>query len=775
MTDSSAARIPQFAVPGFARPVLTRSTVSVTRAVVDRSASLLRSAVSVIVALILACAVVLAMVNPHVAASPVPALVSNLAAAGFTFGVLLRVILVPTRRLAWLAFGASLAMSGAAPHWLTHSTGALSASTLFGVFMVGAFVTLMTGLFLLGRSIGMSMGGWIDGMLAGAGLGSMATLLVTFVHGPTQSMSQERLFSIVAITSQCLIIGGAIAITASNGWRLQPVWLAILGTQVVGVGMHSVLLDMLRLPGPQEQALGEFIWFIESAGLLIAAWSADPEARAGTTRRLAAWSAAAMPLIGLVSTAAVLSVLVFTTVPGPAIVPAVVASLLATMRILQAIRGAETSRELRTLATTDELTGLANRRQLYLRADDLLTRRSGGSHTLLLLDLNAFKEVNDSLGHPVGDALLVRLGARLSSALPDDALLARLGGDEFAILLPDAGAKAAEGAAEDVRAALRAPFSVQGVRLQIGVSIGSARFPEDGRTAIELLSRADVAMYTAKRSGKFFQHYAPELESDTLDRLELLADLETALSDGQFECLYQPKMDLETGKIVSAEALVRWRHPERGLLTPAAFLDLVEQTGALPALTGVVLDQALAAAAQWHRYGYDLTVAINVGAADLLDVRLASRVLERLAFNRLPLDAVIIEVTENAFIDAAPSERMVHELRAAGIRIAIDDYGAGYSSLARLRSLHADELKLDRSLVAAMTGDPDAAAVVRSSVQLAHSLHMKLVAEGVEDLETLDLLTDFGCDEAQGYYIAKPLAADEVLTWLNDRSEVLVA
>jgi diguanylate cyclase (GGDEF)-like protein len=688
-------------------------------------------------------------------------------------------MLVRTNRLAWAVIAVSLSTSTFGLMHLRHVTsrGPLQTPTV-AVTLFGSIALLVLGLFILGRSIGMTRGGWLDGMLAGAGLGSLATLLSTVLElgpGSHSSSTSQTMFSIVGATGQCLVIGGALAIAAAAGWHRHNVWVAIVAAHVLGVIAQGVLANFANMSTATDASLARLVWVVDAIGVAVAAWAAEPNRRAARHYRRPILPGAVMPAVGLISTAGVLSVLVVTPLPRVGIVPAVVASLMATMRILQAIHGAEASRQLQVLATTDELTGLANRRQLYVVAEELLSARADAMHVLLLLDLNAFKEVNDSLGHPVGDALLVHLGTRLSAALPQDAVLARLGGDEFAILLPNAGHAAAEAAAQDVRAALRAPFSVQGVRLQISASVGSARYPFDGSTAIELLSKADVAMYTAKRAGRFFQQYTPDLETDTLERLELLADLEGALNNGEFECRYQPKMDLASGRIVSAEALVRWRHPTRGLLSPAVFLELVEQTGALPAMTKVVLDQALSTAASWRYHGYDLTVAVNVGATDLLDENLVDGLLARLDSLGLPRDAVIVEVTEGAFIDADPSERVVHRLRAHGIQVAIDDYGAGYSSLSRLRSLHADELKLDRSLVASMAQDPGAAAVVSSTVQLAHALHMRLVAEGVEDEQTLDLLARLGCDEVQGYFIAEPQTAVDLLVWLDARSEVLVA
>jgi len=774
---------------GMARPAAlqrnspSRSTIRRQLTVSDAAAPVHRAMPGLLVALITAAAATLLafVASPELAALDVAPDVAVGIGGMLALTIALRLILIKTVRGAWLCVlfavvGSSqilLYITPADPFTLheipTNITIAVSVS----------FIVSMAGIYLLGRSVGMTLGNWLDGLLAGAGLASLITLAALLNGPPVTAKNGVALFQAQSITAQCLLIGSMLALAAAVGWRRQSVWILLITSQSFGVLLHSLApylqTHFPMVTGDQFAAFGRFIWFVDLVGAALAAWVSDPHAETKPNARRAALSAAILPLVGLIATAAVLMTHVFVRLEGAALFPAVAASTLATLRISQAIRGAEAFRHLSTIAITDELTGLANRRQLYHAIEEVLAKDSGSSHALMLLDLNAFKEVNDSLGHPVGDALLVRLGARLSGALPDSALLARLGGDEFAVLLPNSGPSAPASAAQDIRQALRAPFSIQGVRLQVGCSIGSARYPIDGKNAVELLSRADIAMYHAKRSGKTFQQYLPELESDTLDRLELLADLDAALTSGQFECVFQPKMEVGTGRIVSAEALVRWRHPERGLLSPATFLELVEQTGTLPALTSVVLDHAITAAAAWHKEGFDISVAVNVGSGDLLDDQLVDGLLDRLARHGLPPHVCIVEVTEGAFIDADPSERVVRRLALAGVPVAIDDYGAGYSSLSRLRALQANQLKLDRSLISAMTDDPGAAAVVRSSIQLAHALHMRLVAEGVEDVSTLQMLSDLGCDEVQGYLIARPMAAPALMEWLLERAKIMVA
>jgi diguanylate cyclase (GGDEF)-like protein len=453
----------------------------------------------------------------------------------------------------------------------------------------------------------------------------------------------------------------------------------------------------------------------------------------------------------------------------------VAAAWLAIACVVAAIaRTAVTFREVRAFneveqqARTDELTGLANRRALLQQGERVLavaTARRPAA--LLLLDLDGFKEVNDSLGHHAGDQLLRQIGPRLQPALHPGDVLARLGGDEFAVLIPEAGLDEAQGQAERLRELVLAPFTVEGVRLHVGVSIGVATAPVPAATVIELLRCADVAMYAAKAGREGVHVYVPDPQGGTGDRLRTMEELRTALETDELEVYLQPQVDLADGRVVGVEALVRWNHPTRGLLSPAQLLPAAEQARLLRPLTDTVLELALTAAARWWPERA-VPVSVNLSAANVTDLDLPGKVSLSLARHGLPAEALTLELVEDTLMaDPERGRQVLGELRRRGIRTSIDDYGTGYSSLAYLRHLPADELKLDRSLTADVGADHRAAAIVEHTVALAHALGLRLVAEGVEDDATAAVLARLGCDIAQGYAIARPMPVADFLQWLD--------
>ncbi|WP_164704348.1 EAL domain-containing protein [Blastococcus litoris] len=433
-----------------------------------------------------------------------------------------------------------------------------------------------------------------------------------------------------------------------------------------------------------------------------------------------------------------------------------------------ALRAVEKLRleQLATEAHHDPLTGLANRRR-FIEQVEATVYGSQADCAVLMIDLDRFKEINDSFGHSVGDDLLCLVGPRLERALEPGDLLARMGGDEFAVLLPGADAARAEEVAGRLIAALRDAFVLDGMPLHVDASIGVALCPEHGRDRSLLLARADTAMYAAKRGRNGYEIWAPDGSTASRDRLETLEQLRTALDTDQLDVHYQPKLDLRTGGVIGVEALVRWNHPERGLLYPDVFLPLAEQAGLMRRLALRVLERSLRDVRDWRAAGLDLTVAVNLSVSNLQDVALPEQVEMLLDSFDVPADALILEITEDVLMaDAARSQQVMAGLRRLGVRLSIDDYGTGYSSLSYLRALPVDELKLDRSFVSNLTSDERAAAIVRSTLQLSTDLGMTMVVEGVEDAATLAALRAWGCDYAQGYHIARPMPAERFLAWL---------
>ncbi len=442
-----------------------------------------------------------------------------------------------------------------------------------------------------------------------------------------------------------------------------------------------------------------------------------------------------------------------------------------------ALRSARLVQKLGYDATHDALTGLANRRGLYTDGQASLATAPDRRRALLLLDLDKFKEVNDSLGHQAGDQLLVEVGARLRGQLHGGELLARLGGDEFAILLEDAGLDEVSRVAEELRAKLAEPFTpltalsaLGSLTLHSTVSIGIARFPDDGPDLSSLLRKADIAMYKAKISGAGHHVYDDVDNADGAARLRTVDELQAAITERQMVLHYQPKVDLATGAVHSVEALVRWEHPRRGLLYPDAFIDLVEVSGMMRAMTRLVLETALDQAATWQGEGQPLTIAVNLSASSLVDDALPDEVFAMLDTRGVPPAILQLEITEDFLMaDRERARKILARLRGGGVEISIDDYGTGYSSLSYLRDLPVDELKLDKSFVFPMTDDARAAALVSSSIDLAHSLGMRMVAEGVETDRAYAELARLGCDQAQGYFISKPVPAAQLDHWLRSR------
>ncbi|MGY2064581.1 putative bifunctional diguanylate cyclase/phosphodiesterase [Blastococcus sp. SYSU DS0619] len=422
-------------------------------------------------------------------------------------------------------------------------------------------------------------------------------------------------------------------------------------------------------------------------------------------------------------------------------------------------------------ATHDELTALPNRAAALASGAQLLAARRGGERVAVaLLDLDRFKEVNDTLGHSYGDRLLAQVGPRLRPHVRDVDVVARLGGDEFLLLLPDVTPEGARTAAERVRAALGEPFLVDGLALDVDVSIGVA-VSADGPVDIgSLLRQADIAMYTAKERQSGVEVYDAAADGHDRGHLLLLSEFRRGLAEGQLVLHYQPQVSLHTGEVVAVEALVRWQHPERGLLLPGAFLPAVERTGLIEPLTDRVLDLALAQVRQWSERGLGVPVAVNLSARSVHRSDLPARVLSALAAHGVPAGMLRLELTESALVAGPTRARdVLTRLHAAGVSLSIDDFGTGYSSMGRVRNLPVSEVKIDRSFVAELATTADDAALVRSVVDLGHELGLTVVAEGVEDAVTASALVDLRCDVGQGYLFGAPVSAAEMTGWLAGR------
>jgi diguanylate cyclase (GGDEF)-like protein len=424
----------------------------------------------------------------------------------------------------------------------------------------------------------------------------------------------------------------------------------------------------------------------------------------------------------------------------------------------------------------DVLTGLPNRRTF---ADQLLDACGGfGAPTngaLLVMDLNGFKEVNDRLGHEAGDAVLVAFSERLRASLPPNAMPARLGGDEFATLLTwSKGGPVISGLISDLHRRLAEPLTVQGFPLSVGVSIGVARIPEDGRTADELFRAADIAMYRSKRMGTDVELYDVDNGALQTGRLGILSDLGNAIRNNELRVDYQPQLSMADGRVIAVEALVRWQHPVHGTIAPNDFIGLAEQTDLIGPITDTVLRQATAGLLMTGNR--EVRLAVNASVRNLQDPEFAQSTLRLLEANGFPPQRLELEVTEGALItNAERSRATIAELRSAGVCITVDGFGTGYASYQTLRALNVDRVKIDRDFILRILQDDADRAIVESVVALAHTLGLEVIAEGIESNDTWDMLAGLGCDAAQGFGIALPMSLTSLWSWMQQWERTVVA
>jgi diguanylate cyclase (GGDEF)-like protein len=436
--------------------------------------------------------------------------------------------------------------------------------------------------------------------------------------------------------------------------------------------------------------------------------------------------------------------------------------------------------QLEHAATHDSLTGLPNRLLLTDRLAQATAQseRYSRGFAVLVIDLDRFKSINDSLGHIAGDEMLTEVARRLRAVLRKADTLARLGGDEFVLVLNEiAAARDAESVASKLLASLAVPVVLSGIEVQISASIGISLFPQDGVDAESLLKHADAAMYHAKKNGRnAFQFFAPVMNVFARERLELESGLRRALAQSEFELHYQPKVDVGTGRIESAEALIRWRHPKRGLTAPSGFIPIAEETGLIVPIGEWVLREACRQARAWQTGGLrPLRIAVNLSPQQFKQKSLIATVKNALEAARLDPGYLELELTESAVMhDAESSIQVLRQLSTLGVRISVDDFGTGYSSLSYLRRLPLDKLKIDRSFIREVVASRDDAEIVRAIISLAHSLHLKVIAEGVETAEQLSFLRGLGCDQYQGFHCSPPVPVGEFERILSNTPAALV-
>jgi diguanylate cyclase (GGDEF)-like protein len=617
---------------------------------------------------------------------------------------------------------------------------------------------------LLRRGGALTRGAVLDGLLgavcAATALAVVFTPVLTHLDGDLAEVLVTGAYPvgdllIVSLIAGALAIGGMRG-TGAIGWIAAGLMIFCAADVTYGL---RVAADTYRI--------GTVLDLLWPLGMLVMAIGLGRPVRAAAPRERDSVAVLAAPLAATVAGTAVLLWATRADLPPITIALATASLVLAAARTLLSFRELQRLADARRQARTDDLTGLANRRALYEQAEERLGRAAPDArHALLLVDLDGFKEINDALGHHAGDELLFQVARSLGARHAPGDVLARLGGDEFALLvaLEDADAIAI---ARQVLDRVAEPRRIEGVRMQVRASIGVAEFPRDGDTLSALLRRADIAMYEAKRRRSGAERFLPGHDRHSRDRLQVAQDIADAIDGDQLVLHYQPRCDVRTGAVAGVEALVRWQHPERGLLMPDAFLEQVERSGLMARLSASVLAMAARQAREWRDAGLELAVAVNLSVSDLLDESLPQRIAALLEEHELDAGALEVEVTESLLLtDPDRARRTLADLRALGVAVAIDDYGTGYSSPALLRDLPADQLKIDRSFIAEMGADARIAAIVRSTVELARALGLEAVAEGVEDADALARLAAMGCDWAQGYHFSRPLPPAELAAWV---------
>ena len=431
----------------------------------------------------------------------------------------------------------------------------------------------------------------------------------------------------------------------------------------------------------------------------------------------------------------------------------------------------QTEERLKYLAQYDPLTNLPNRNLLYERMEQALvsSRHESKPLALILMDLDHFKEINDTIGHHAGDLLLQQVGLRLQGALRKTDTVARLGGDEFGVLLPGVDEEGANLAARQLLKALEPPFVIGELTMHARASIGIAFFPTHGEDRDTLMRRADIAMYLAKQSANGYAVYSPEHDSYSPERLALIAELHRTIDNNQLFLAYQPKINLGTGTITGLEALARWQHPKIGLIPPDQFIPMAERTGFIKSLTLWGLKAALSQSRYWLQHGVGVPVSVNLSARILHDGGFPDRMEELLESYGIAPEQLELEITESVIMtDPAHALDILTRISRMGVGLSIDDFGTGYSSLAYLKKLPVNAVKIDKSFVIHMIKDQSDAQIVRSTIELAHNLGLKVIAEGIETREVWDRLVALGCDEGQGYYMSRPIGAPEMTQWLHE-------
>ncbi|MEZ0342929.1 putative bifunctional diguanylate cyclase/phosphodiesterase [Mycobacterium sp. pV006] len=705
----------------------------------------------------------------------------NLAWAAATVLCVVRTPATSPDRMAWRIIAAGLLSSGAANIyylWFVQPTTVLPTPSVWAGLWLAFYPCSCLGLILLTRPRmrRVPLGRVLDGVVVGLGTATVGAALVVpqllAYLGPGFTRAAATLVYPIA---DLVLLALVVFSLSSLRWRVPPAMWWLAAGLVVFAATNSLFVMRLARGDYQPGGLLDGSWVL--AALLVAVAPGFPS-RPLHHRPPPTWAPLAAPLLAACAAIGVLAAAGYISITPAARWLAVATLLAALARLAVAFFEARSAGVRAREARTDELTGLLNRRGFYERASEVLaqgcTDDSGFHCALLLFDLDHFKDVNDSLGHAAGDELLRMVASRLAASVEDTAVVGRLGGDEFVVLLPDARVDAAVALASTLIAVLQEGLELDGVEIRTDASVGIAVAGQHGRELTTLLRHADIAMYRAKHSRAGVLVYAADQtgQSTTRAGMEMLAQLRRAIELGELTVHYQPKVALPTREICGAEALVRWPHPRLGMLYPDQFLPLARHHSLMDAMTEFVIDRALTDVRRWSAHGHPLPVSVNLPAPFVTDRGLPERITETLARHQVPAALLAVEITEEFMLGHLEQARAVlDQIWTLGVAIAIDDFGTGYSALSYLRDLPIDEVKLDRSFIASVTDDADAAAIVRAVIDLSHTLGLITVAEGVETSDAVAALESFGCDVVQGHHFSPPVDAAEMQRLLVAQDE----
>jgi len=613
-------------------------------------------------------------------------------------------------------------------------------------------------------------GMWLDGLIAGAGLAAIGAAAVfhqvlASATGSPVAVATELAYPIGDLLLAALVVG----VLAVRGWQIDRAWSLLGGGFLLLTIADCLYADQVASGSSDPSPITNLMYVLAVALLAFAAWQRTSDRQ---ETQLARWSTLFIPAFFTLTAVGLLLYDHVRRLDPLAFGLAASTLLAAVLRMtltFRDVRGLSEAR--RKEAATDYLTSLPNRRLFLRRVEEAVaaSRLTGETVSVLMLDLDHFKELNDTLGHDAGDVLLRLIGPRVERALRSTDMVARLGGDEFAVLLhPVPNEEALALVADKILFELSEPFEVRGLALRLTGSLGIASYPADARDTNDLMTRADIAMYDAKASRNRHAFYAHDRHTPSTERLTVASQLATAIEEGRIEVYYQPKAEAQSRRIEGVEALVRWHADDGRLVLPGEFVPVAARAGLSRALTRRVIDSALGQLRIWREQGHELHVAVNTTVADLLDAGFPAEVADALTRHQLPADALMLEITESSVMsDRSRIGNVLTQLGELGVGLSLDDFGTGYSSLAHVKTLPVGEVKIDRAFVARMCTDPTDEAIVFAMIQLAQKLGIRVVAEGVEDEATWDALTALGCQMIQGFLFSRPVPSPELQKQLD--------